>query len=82
MTWAYAGPDPVRAMVDLNRLCLFPAVFTVTPDTEKKLPSNWGQPCVHLVTAAADTLRGVKFQVSNSVPSECMQCFMLDLRPT
>ena len=59
-----AGPDPVRAMTDINRLRLFPAVFTVTPDAEAKLPSNWGEPCVQLVTAASATLAAVNFQVS------------------
>lgn len=59
-----AGPDPVRAMTDINRLRLFPAVFTVTLDAEAKLPSNWGEPCVQLVTAASATLAAVNFQVS------------------
>ncbi len=59
-----AGPDPVRAMTDINRLRLFPAVFTVTPDAEAKLPSNWGEPCVQLVTAATATLAAVNFQAS------------------
>ncbi|DBA72537.1 hypothetical protein WJX79_010559 [Trebouxia sp. C0005] len=59
----FSGPDPVRAMTDINRLRLFPAVFTVTPDAEAKLPSNWGEPCVQLVTAATATLAAVNFQV-------------------
>jgi len=50
-------------MTDINRLRLFPAVFTVTPDAEAKLPSNWGEPCVQLVTAATATLAAVNFQV-------------------
>ncbi|DBB09878.1 hypothetical protein WJX82_001683 [Trebouxia sp. C0006] len=60
----FSGPDPVRAMTDINRLRLFPAVFTVTPDAEAKLPSNWGEPCVQLVTAASATLAAVNFQVN------------------
>ncbi|DBB02922.1 TPA: hypothetical protein ACH3X1_013524 [Trebouxia sp. C0004] len=59
----FSGPDPVRAMTDIHRLRLFPAVFTVTPDAEAKLPSNWGEPCVQLVTAATATLAAVNFQV-------------------
>jgi len=51
-------------MTDINRLRLFPAVFTVAPDAEAKLPSNWGEPCVQLVTAATATLAAVNFQVS------------------
>ena len=50
-------------MSDIHRLRLFSAVFTVTPDAEHKLPNDWGQPCVQLVTAAAATLKGIKFQV-------------------
>ena len=59
-----AGPDPVRAMAYIHHLHLFPAVFTVTPDAEAKLPSNWGEPCVQLVTLATATLAAVNFQVS------------------
>lgn len=59
-----AGPDPVRAIIEINRLRLFPAVFTVPPDAEAKLPSNWGEPCAQLVTSATATLTAVKFQVS------------------
>ena len=58
------GPDPVRAMTDIHRLQLFPAVFTVPPDADAKLPSSWGGPCVQLIAAAKETLTGVEFQVS------------------
>lgn len=58
------GPDPVRAMTDIHRLQLFPAVFTVTPDADAKLPSSWGRPCVQLIAAAKATLTAVEFQVS------------------
>ena len=60
---AGVGPDPARAMTDINRLRLFPAVFTVPADAEAKLPSNWGEPCVQVLTAATATLAAVKFQV-------------------
>lgn len=59
-----AGPDPVRAITEINRLRLFPAVFTVPPDAEAKLPSNWGEPCAQLVTSATATRTAVKSQVS------------------
>ena len=67
-----AGPDPVRAMTDINRLRLFPAVFTVTPDAEAKLPSNWGEPCVQLVTAASAGSRQLPGQLLCKNASPCI----------
>lgn len=63
-------------MTDINRLRLFPAVFTVTPDAEAKLPSNWGEPCVQLVTAATATLAAVNFQVSFTAEKLCTSAHM------
>lgn len=63
-----AGPDPVRAMTDIHRLQLFPAVFTVSPDAAAKLPSSWGGPCVQLIAAAKATLTALPFQVSPGHP--------------
>ncbi|KAL3159903.1 hypothetical protein ABBQ38_010300 [Trebouxia sp. C0009 RCD-2024] len=59
---AASSPDPVRAMTDIHRLQLFPAVFTVPPDAAAKLPSSWGAPCVQLIAAAKATLSAVPFQ--------------------
>ena len=73
-----AGPDPMRALTDICRLRLFPAVFTVASDAEAKLPSNWGEPCVHLMSAATATLKAVKFQVGHSIPA-CHQPCLLPL---
>ncbi len=64
-------------MTDINRLRLFPAVFTVTPDAEAKLPSNWGEPCVQLVTAATATLAAVNFQVSFFVQMPVHVCWSI-----
>ncbi len=62
-------------MTDINRMRLFPAVFTVTPDAESKLPSNWGEPCVQLVTAATATLAAINFQVSFIVQMYCQSTY-------
>lgn len=64
-------------MTDINRLRLFPAVFTVTPDAEAKLPSNWGEPCVQLVTAASVTLAALTFQVSFCVETPVHVCWCI-----
>lgn len=59
-----AGPDPVQAMSLINRLQLFPAVFTPTPDVASRLPSDWGQQCLHTLEAAAAMLEATHFQAN------------------
>lgn len=49
-------------MTDIHRLQLFPAVFTLTPDADAKLPSSWGGPCVQLIAAVKATLTAIKYQ--------------------
>ena len=68
-TWhACAGPDPLQAMSLINRLRLFPAVFTPTTDVTSQLPQDWGQQCVHTMEAAIATLQSVSFQASRHSP--------------
>ena len=67
MCFCAIGPDPVRAMTDIHRLQLMPAVFT-TPDADAKLPGSWGGPCVRLIAAAKSTLADIKFQVHHLSP--------------
>ena len=63
-----AGPAPVRAMQDIQRLHLFPAVFAVSEAAAAKLPEDYGRPGVHTMAAAAAILKGTwRPQVSTSM---------------
>ena len=50
-----AGPAPVRAVADIQRLGLFPAVFAAPPTLQAALGSGYGAPCAAAM-AAADAL--------------------------
>eukprot|EP00891_Asterochloris_glomerata_P004494 jgi/Astpho2/4494/Aster-00094 len=54
----FNGPAPVRAMRDIERLHLFPAVFPVSEAAAAKLPEDYGRPGVHTMAAAAAILKG------------------------
>ena len=58
----------MRAMQDIERLHLFPAVFAVSEAAAAKLPEDYGRPGVRTMAAAAAILKGTwRPQVSVSM---------------
>lgn len=58
-----AGPAPVRAVVDIQRLGLFPAVFAPPPALQAALGGGFGAPCAAVMAAADALLRAWAPQV-------------------
>ena len=51
-----AGPGPVRAVNDIQRLRLFPVVFALPASLVPALGEGYGAPCSRVMAAAAATL--------------------------
>ena len=51
-----AGPDPVRAVRDIQRLRLFPVVFAPPTSLAAALGEGYGAPCTRVMAAAAAAL--------------------------
>ncbi|KAK9810386.1 hypothetical protein WJX72_009795 [[Myrmecia] bisecta] len=52
-----SGPAPVRAVQDIERLRLFPSVFSVPEDSAAELGENYGSPCVAVMAAVDQILQ-------------------------
>ena len=52
-----AGPDPVRAVRDIQRLCLFPTVFSVGPVMASALGESYGDPSSTVMSEAASLVQ-------------------------
>ena len=65
-----AGPNPVRAVRDIQRLCLFPIVFSVGPVMASALGDSFGGPCSTVMSEAASLMQHHAEQVplSNCKP--------------
>ena len=59
-----AGPDPVRAVRDIQRLCLFPIVFSVGPVMASALGESYGGPSSTVMSEAASMMQHHAEQVS------------------
>lgn len=60
---ACAGRDPAAAVRLLQQLSLFPQVFTLPPQLQQQLGSDFGKPCVELMAAAYALLQELNFEV-------------------
>lgn len=58
-----AGPAPALAVDILNRMCLFPEVFTPPPAVSSTLGPDYGSACVQTITAAENILKASNIQV-------------------
>ena len=58
-----AGPDPVRAVRDIQRLCLFPIVFSVGPAMAWALGDSYGGPSSTVMSEAASLMQNHAEQV-------------------
>ena len=52
-----AGPDPVRAVRDIQRLCMFPIVFSVGPVMASALGDSYGGPSSTVMSEAASLMQ-------------------------
>ena len=77
-----AGPDPVRAVRDIQRLCLFPIVFSVGPVMTSALGDSYGCPSSTVMSEAASLMQHHTAQVPlcncklPSSPSPYMQVYI------
>ncbi len=60
----HAGPDPVRAVRDIQRLSLFPIVFSVGPVMSAALGDSYGEQCSSVMAAAEALLQEHSTQAS------------------
>ena len=66
-----AGPDPVRAMADLHRLQLFPAVFSLPQGMPP--PNDYGGSCIAVMQAMRELMEAWKPEVHHG-QGEDMLC--------
>ena len=57
------GPNPVRAVADIQRLRLFPVVFAAPPPLRGALGDDYGGPCSTLLAEAAGLIDAWRAEV-------------------
>ena len=72
----YSGPDPVRAVRDIQRLRLFPVVFAPPDSLVAILGEGYGAQCSRVMAAAASTLTAWGAEVWCTA-LQCYQGFLM-----
>lgn len=57
----------MRAVRDIQRLCIFPVVFSVGPVMASALKESYGAPCSHVMSQAASLLHDHTEQAGSAV---------------
>ena len=77
---AWAGPDPVGAVKNIQRLGLFPVIFSAPSKQAESLGPSVGGPCCQVMAAAADVLQAWETAVSHPCPAS-VYCSRCDVAP-
>ena len=67
----------MRAVRDIQRLCLFPIVFTVGPVMSAALGDSYGEQCSSVMLAAEALLHEQQMQASPAGPKISMRGFII-----